>query len=367
MLAADYDETRDPLVLSSLESAVNYLKKQCDELSVGKWYLHDSLELSVETMKKCPVTYQASTVLEKSPSNMLVLNTHLDALIALNRYEEVSGQGFPDNEIVSGVNSAVAVLELRSAEALYRMLFKAVELTFLPNLKVQTLSLPVRAVRRLARVWLIPLLPRIKRMFPRLVMPNGYIDRSLSLNEFWYPYFLINVMDLLRFQRRFNIKTVDIIIDNAVKFIDRVGLERWLTHESTAYAVGFWAEALYLFCLHNPDKSRSRLAEAAISLYDSSQGIPPSLLGCNVEYIDHADQVPCLFTENDGLLVINLSVNPHHLEFLLVNGTDSAQEMPIPSEHRKLMVLDQYDNSVSAEQMLTVPSRGWVRLVSDKI
>jgi len=366
MLTADYNEIKNPVVGRSLKRAVDYLRDQYDPLSVGNWYLHDSLELSVETMRMCPVKYQYSRVLGKSPSNMLVLNTHLDALVALHRYGEVTGQNLLEKEITSGVNAAVAVIALNSAEFLYRILFKAIELTFFSDSAVKKLSLPKRAVRRLARQKLIPLLPRIKKIFPRLVMPNGYIDRNLSLNEFWYPYFLINVMDLLRFQIRFSIKTIETVIDNAVRFVERVGLEKWLNNERTAYAVGFWAEALYLYCLHSPDRSRAALAETAILLYASGQGIPPSLLGCNSEYICLADQVPCLWTDNDRIQVINLSVDPHHLEFILVNGTDSPQDTSIPRGHDKLIVLDQNGNSVSIEQTLTVPPRKWMQLVSPK-
>lgn len=364
LLTADYEETRDVVVDSSLRRAVDYLRNQCDELSVGRWYLHDSLELSVESMRKSPITYQYSRVLGKSPSNMLVLNTHLDALVALNRYEKLFGQGILEKEISSGVDATVAVLGLKSAELLYRILFQAIELTFMPDSAAKTMSLPVRALRRLTREKMIPRLPRIKRIFPRIVMPNGYIDRNLTLNEFWYPYFLINIMDLLRFQKCFSVKMVDSIIDNAVNFVHRVGLERWLNNESTAYAVCFWAEAMYLYCLHTPNRSRAVLAEAVIALYDSEQGIPPSLLGCNSEYIRLTGQVPCLWTDNDALLIINLSLDPRHIEFLLINGTDSPQDTSIPRVHDKLVALDQKGGSVSVKQTLTVPARGWLRLLS---
>jgi hypothetical protein len=197
LLTAYFNETGDAMVRVALKQAVDYMRKQHDVLSEGNWYLHDSLELSEKTMQKSPVTYQYSRALGKSPSNMLVLNTHLDALVAFSRYQEVTGQVNLEDEIASGVNAAVAVLGLAPAEMFYRVLFRTVELTFLPDSMALTMSLPMRAVRRLAREKLIPLLPRIKKIFPRLVMPNGYVDRNLTLNEFWHPYFLINIMDLL--------------------------------------------------------------------------------------------------------------------------------------------------------------------------
>jgi hypothetical protein len=364
MLAAYYDETKDNVTSSSLKRAVDYLKHQHDRLNVGTWYLHDSLELSEESMQKSPVAYQHSRALGKSPSNMLVLNTHLDALVAFSRYQEVTGESCLEDEIASGVNAAVAVLGLAPAELFYRVLFRALELTFLPDSTAITLPLMVRAIRRVARNKLIPLIPWIKKIFPRLVMPNGYIDRNLTLNEFWHPYFLINIMDLLRFQMRFNIQKVEPVIHRAFAFVERVGLEKWLKDEETAYAVAFLAEALYLDCLRRPDRSRAALADTALALEDSGLGIPPSLLGCNTEYIRLADQVPCIWTGSDQLRVINLSVDSDHLEFLIINSTDMQKDISLHRLDKKLMAFDQDGNPLSAAEHVTVANRGWVQLLS---
>jgi hypothetical protein len=364
LLLADYEETEDACVGSALDRAVEYLSEQHDQLRVGRWYLHDSLERSLPAMEKSPLTFQKSSALGKSPSNMLVLNTHLDALVALRRYEEVRGRSFLENEVTAGVNATLTVLDLCPAEPLYRLVFRAIELTFLPISVARGLPLPVRALRRLARVKIIPLLPKIKRFFPRLVMPNGYVDRNLSLDEFTYAYFPINVMDLLRFQRRFGIKRVDALIDRAIEFMERVGLEKWLEDEEAAYSVGFWAEALYLDCLRRPGKGRGALAQAVMALRASGQGLPPSLLGCNAEYVSPRNQVPSLWTENDQIVVVNLSTGPDHQEFLLVNGTQSHQGIPIPHNWEKLTFLDPTDNPMSDDKIFALPPRGWVRLLS---
>jgi hypothetical protein len=364
LLAADYEETKDDLVKSYLRKAVEYMKTQCDELTVGTWYLHDSLESSVAALRKGPLSFQNSRALGKSPSNMLVLNTHLDALVALHRYEEVTGRRFQGKEINEGVDATLAVLGLKPAEIFYRLYFKAIDLTFLPNSEARKLPLHLRAVRRLAREKLIPLLPRVKKLIPRLGMPNGYIDRGLSLDEFTYNYFPINVMDLLRFQRRFRVKTLDPIIVSAVDCMLRISLERWLEDASAAYALGFWAEAMYVYCLSRAGESRSALAEVVIALLTSKKGLPPSLLGCNSEFVPLTNQVPCLWTDNDRIRIVNLSVGPAQLEFLLVNITDMPQEVTVPSEWETWDMLDQQDQEISAGKTLMVPACGWVRLLS---
>ena len=366
MLSAYYDETGDEITGSALKQAVDYMRKQHDVLSEGNWYLHDSLELSEKAMRKSPVTYQYSRALGKSPSNMLVLNTHLDALVAFSRYQEVAGQSNLEDEIASGVNAAVAVLGLAPAETFYRVLFRAVELTFLPDSAALTLPLMVRAIRRVAREKLIPILPRIKKIFPRLVMPNGYIDRNLTLNEFWHPYFLINIMDILRFQRRFSIEKVEPVIQKALAFVERVGLEKWLKDERTAYAVAFLAEALYLDCLRRDERSRSALAESVLALDDAGLGIPPSLLGCNPEFIRLSDQVPCPWLDSGAVRVINLSRDNSRLEFIIINSSERTQDVPIPAVYDHLKVLDAGGNALKNAHEVPIPARGWIRLLSGK-
>jgi hypothetical protein len=195
-------------------------------------------------------------------------------------------------------------------------------------------------------------------------MPNGYVDRNLTLNEFWHPYFLINIMDLLRFQMRFNIQRVEPVIQKALAFVERVGLEKWLKDERTAYAVAFLAEALYLDCLRRPDRSRAALAETVIALEKAGLGIPPSLLGCNAEFIRLSDQVPCPWPGSDGLRAINLSAAPRQLEVIILNCSDQERDTSIPSGYDQLAVLDQDSGTRKPVQGAQVPAWGWIRLVS---
>jgi hypothetical protein len=340
------------------------MQAQCDVLSVGTWYLHDSLESSVAALRKGPLTFQYSRAFGKSPSNMLVLNTHLDALVAFHRYDEVSGRRFQGQEITAGVDATLAVLSQKPAEIFYRLYFKAIGLTFLSKSESSKLPLHLRAVRRLAREKLIPWLPQVKKLFPRLSMPNGFIDRALSLDEFTYNYFPINVMDLLRFQLRFRVKTLEPVIERAVDCMLGISLERWLDDASAAYALGFWAEALYIHCLSRPGQSRSALAEVILALLASGKGLPPSLLGCNPEFVSLKNQVPCFWPDNDRIWIVNLSVGPNRLEFLLMNITDTPQEVSVPSEWETWDMLDQQEHAISAGDTLMVPPCGWMRLLS---
>lgn len=360
MLAADHEETEDAFVESVLQKAISYLNGQYDELSCGRWFLHDSLEKSDASIKKSPLPFLKSRALGKSISNMLVLNTHLDALVALSRYEEVTGRLDQKEGLSSGKNAAVTVLGLRPAEFLYRILFSAIELTYTPISRVRSLPLHTRVVRKLAKLLLIHLAPRVKNLFPRLVMPNGYIDRDLSVNYLNHEYLAINIWDLLRFQRRFRINTIDAVIGRAIGFALRSGLvESWSNNKN--YALGFWAETAYLECLSRPEGSREILADAVIALSDSGRGLPPSLLGCNPEFIPLKDQVPCISQGNDSIVIVNLSTGPDHPEFLLVNCAGSAQETELPDADKWVM-RNRRNEIISPAGKLMVPARDWMSL-----
>jgi len=366
MLSADYEQTGDITVLSALRKAVDYLKVQCETLTVGRWYLHDSLEKSVGEDKRGPASFYISNKLGKSASNMLVLNTHLDAILALHRFEEVTGEGSLDNEIMSGVDAALAVLGSRSADIIYRFLFLFIELTFYPVRAAREFFYPVRIMRRFARIIFIPLLPVIKKFFPRFVMPNGYIDRDLAVNHFCYVYHSINTMDLLRFQRRFRKKILDDVIDKAIELAQRVRLpEQWVESRDTEYAAGFWTEAMYLECLRNRNRDRAVLAHAVMTLMDSGQGLPPSLLGYNSEYVPLKDQIPNACFQNNLIRVVNLS-SRGCTEFLFVNGTDKQQEITVPQQLGNCDIYDNENKSIVSGGILCVPPRGWVRLVSSR-
>ena len=319
------DERDDPDVREALRRAAAFLAQQIDKLNAGAWFLHDELEHSESAMREGPFRLLPSRALGKSESNMLVLNSHLDATIAMDRYRQTTGDGL-HQELVAQANVATRdVLALRPAEWLYAPLFRAIRLTFLPAARAKALPLPLRALKRLAWQNLIPLLPRIKARFPRMVMPGGYIERELSLRIFASEYLPINLMDLLRYRRRFPWESIDATIAAGLKLVrDSYMFERWPEIKGSEYAVGFWAEALYHACLLYPDaKYREWLAQAVMALEALEVGLPPSLLGANSEAVSTRDQAPTPVLDDDSTRVVNLS-RGGRIEVLLINCSNDV-------------------------------------------
>jgi hypothetical protein len=278
----------DPTVIEAAKQLAEFLASARDDMTAGVWFLHDELERSPEGMNQAPFKWLPSRVLGKSPSNMLVLNTHLDTCIALDRFGKMCGVTSYQLLVESACQSAQAVLAMDSAKWLYRLLFYAIGLTLLPTEQARQLPLPLRALKRLTWKYLTPHLFRIKVIFPRLVMPNGYIDRNLALGSFAFHYLTINLMDLTRFWRRFKQAGVDELIAKAAYFIQTSGVRgRWKELKYERYALGFWAEALWHMCQQFPehDEYRDWYEEACSDLQAMNMGLPPSHLSGNAEAI----------------------------------------------------------------------------------
>lgn len=328
LLAAYCEETADPAAARSLQRAAAFAAQRTDRLDTGMWYLHDSLEADAEGIQRYPFRIQPSRALGKSPTNLLVLNTHLDTNIAMERQRRVSGDARHGELIASAAATTRAILALRPAEWLYRPLYRAIGLTFLPTEQAQKLPVLQRAVKRLAWKYLAQYLPRIKARYPRLVMPGGYIERDLVQYGPSVRYQPVNLMDLARTRRLFDDPGMEPLLRESFAYTRSSGLtRRWKEARGKEDdSLGFWAEALYHLCLAVPDlEYRGWLAEAMLDLEDNRLGQSPSLLGSNAEAIPPGEQWPCPIPADAALRVANLSRGGQG-EWLVVN----PEQRPLP-------------------------------------
>lgn len=354
-------ERPDARVAAALTRAADFLSRQSVELSFGRWLLHDELEHSLDSMRQSPLRWVSSTAFGKTESNMLVLNSHLDGIVALDRYAELTGDRRHDALVQSARGAARAVLALRSAEPLYRALFWLVDMTFLPVGRARALPVWKRALKRLTWQHLLPLMPAIKARFPRLVMPGGYIDRDLVQQHWALDYHAVNLMDLARYVRRFDEPEVRAVLEQALEFTHRSGiLGRCIDLGYRQYAIGFWAEALYHMCLGGPQAHYRRwLAEAMLLLEDQRMGQAPSLLGANGEAVAPAEQLPCPSPADARLRVAQLGRRGQP-ELLVVNPAGEA--LPLAWERAPAEAPQWCDaeGRPLPREGLHVPPRGWL-------
>jgi hypothetical protein len=363
-LAAYYEEVTDPLVLAALEKAAAFSAERIDRLAIGAWYLHDSLEANMENMRLYPLRFDSSNALGKSESNLLVLNTHLDTNIAMQRYTEVTKDTRHAFLIDSAKKSTRAILDMRPAEWLYRMLYRAIGLTFLPTIQARELPLHLRALKRIAWKYLVSLMPRIKARYPRLVMPGGFIERGLSQYGLSVRYQPVNLMDLVRTRRLFDEPGMDVLLEESFAFTQHCGIRgRWKELRGKEDdSLGFWSEALYHLCLAKPDvRYRAWLAEAIMDLEDNGLGLSPSLLGANAEAVAPNEQRPCPSAADAALRLANLTRGENH-EWLIVNPT--ARPIPLfwEIEPGQAVVWHSHNGKIPdvTEHAPIIEPRGWL-------
>jgi len=367
MLEAGLEQEAEETIRRALEKAAAFLASCSDKTDIGLWFLHDSLEESVETMeemrRQTRTPWIPSRTLGKSPTNKLILNTHLDAIIALDRYREVTGDDQYTGQIDSARAATRSVLGLRPAESLYRFLYWFIGLTLLPKADAMRLSLPLRVVKRLTWMYLTPQMHRVKRIFPRLVMPGGLIERHLSPLHYDINYHPVNVMDLIRYWRRFPADDLSGVIDGGVKaVVDNHLLDYWSEEKPRQFAIVVWADALYHLCTLRPDRAyRAYLAQAMLKAQELGLGLPPSLLGGDTEVASQVEQQPCPSPTNPQLMVANLSTGKT-AEVLVVNPTPSGLELAW--ERNAIDTLFWSDSSGQAisggVSSMSVPGRSWI-------
>ena len=362
LLETALEEAPSSVIADALSKAAAVLSRSTDKTDIGLWFFHDSLEQSVEMTARSGIRWIPSRELGKSPATKMILNSHLDAIVTLDRYREVTGDNQYSEQVESALGATRKLLALRPVEWLYRPLYRAIRLTLLPEREARRLPVMLRAIKRLIRDYLIPQLHRVKRRFPRIVMPGGLIERHLSRLHFGVNYHSVNLMDLVRLRRRFPREDFGAVIDGAVEAVTASSLQEYWVESRQLQALGYWVEATYQLATLNPDVSyRSYLAEAMLNALDAGLGLPPSLLGAHPEVVKPAKRFPCPSPCDARIRIANLSCGGRP-EILAVNPTKAAIELAWEKEPKiDLTWVSADSRSIGAgDSRLSIPPRSWL-------
>jgi hypothetical protein len=224
LLISQYEKTKDPVWLQAAERGMRFVfKRLVDRLDDGSlWFLHDTLEVNSKHRFR-------STVFGKSPGNSLCINTHVQALTVLHRlWHLVPNDARYEEGFKRGVAALRKVLDHQPGEILYQIfgqLFRLYYRNAAPtSIRRRRIA---NAVKRRAVVMLYGWL---KRLFPRLVLPGGFIDRDLTLAVASDHYHNTNLKDLLILYRYERVPWLRAYIKNGFTFsldlVRRWGLDR---------------------------------------------------------------------------------------------------------------------------------------------
>jgi len=194
-----------------------HLMERLDDGSL--WFLHDTIEHSKSHHFK-------STLFGKTSGNSLCINTHVQALTVLHRLH----LAIPEKKIYAemfekGARALRRVLNYEPGEAVYRLLMFWV-MKYKTRSEAHSIwgrlknSLEGRIIRRI--YWLV------RRQFPRLVQPGGFIERDLTRTFALDSYHITNLKDLLTLYQQEPFIWLRPYIENGYafvrKFLDKLDL-----------------------------------------------------------------------------------------------------------------------------------------------
>jgi hypothetical protein len=255
LVLAESRRENNPELLRTATDLVENGVKNFGELwpSGLRWFLHDTIEDGRNH-------HFRSTVLGKSEANALCLNTHVQALYVLREISRMLPQPNHYQEYYTqGQRALRKVLELGSGSCAYRWssLF----------LKTDLLADAVRGpFLGLARWWgsnrkrrLRTSYWRLREKHPRLVHPDGFIERDLSLSFYSDKYHLLNVKDLLELYLGDRQEWLRPFIVRGIAWIRKLDLERALARSPYYWE---WPDVLILYRKAEGDVSEEEIAAA---------------------------------------------------------------------------------------------------------
>jgi hypothetical protein len=258
LLISQYEKTRENIWLVAAERGMNFVFSHLTEFINEEdiWFLHDTLERQNSGLH----ARFKPKIFGKKLESTLCLNTHLQALTVLSRLRHI----LPENSIYlgmfdKGMRALQKVLDHRTAEFFYRPLMSLIIGNRVNVNKARNEScsawdrlkngLEWRLVQKI--YWLL------RRKFPRIVFPGGFIERDLNFSFFSEIYHIINLKDLLILYRREPFPWLYPYIKKGFAFehnyIQKLGLEKALKISP------YYIEYIDILCLYD------RLIEAVAS------------------------------------------------------------------------------------------------------
>jgi hypothetical protein len=197
-----YEKTGQTIFLEQSRTLLDTCMSMADRcLDNAPWYLHDSFEVAGLHETTYYQDAIESYAFGKSKENTLAINTHVWALLALYKFYELSSEEKYLGAYRKGMELLLTVLDNRPAAAGYAVSYGVRDLllgllvykrkTFLPSV--------IRGYDKVLRHYL---LPRLKKRFPRLYMPNGFIERDLTFSFLDQFYHLLNMERLAAIYRQ---------------------------------------------------------------------------------------------------------------------------------------------------------------------
>jgi len=271
LLISQYEKTNDLIWLQAAERGMDFVIENLTEPLANNqvWFLHDTIEEERHH-------HFQSTLFGKTPANSLCLNTHVQALTVLHRLCAVKPEETKYATLFQqGIQALQTALEYKPAERIYRSLDWLMQ-TFIPAWRSDdppkkgtlTEKVKTRINNRLCHYFSV-FYWQIRSKYPRLVHPNGFTERDLSLSFASDRYHIINLKDFLTLYQQEPLPWLIPVIKNGIEFTRNLDLNNSLQRSS--YYIE-WVDILALYeKLFNEDLTKE-IQQAKEIIYQETHG-----------------------------------------------------------------------------------------------
>ncbi|MFC1783204.1 D-glucuronyl C5-epimerase family protein [Planctomycetota bacterium] len=353
-----YERTGREFFLEKAKGALDYLISIADNLSETEiWFLHDSLELNLTDARWYYDPFM-SQVFGKSLSNTLCLNSHILTLTVLYRLSQYDSSGRYKLYFEKGLKPLQKVLQARPAEVLYKVVYGINDI-----LTRNVLRSKNRWLQKIQNFYNQTLknhiLPHMKQTFPRLVMPNGFIERDLTHSTLSEFYHFLNIEVILALYNQVGQDWLLPIIEKNIKYSIDSGFYLYLT-ERDPRAMAF-LNALLLYS-GTVDDQYVHLLPGFIARYrDLYAAIPANMLS----YPLVADAAGPWRVDNENVLIF-APADGKIISAIIINTGEKDEKVRIKSDFKNKLedfeVIDSADQKFPWRREFLVPRGSYLKI-----
>jgi len=275
LLLNHYLATGRPVFLDGAERSAQAILARAEHLEGDRlWFLHDTLECAWDTACENYPRLFASSILGKTVGNTLCLNTHIWTLVLLHRLAAIRPAGPYRDAFVAGMQTLKDVLNWAPAQWVYRRLYAGYD-----ALVRRAVGLSQRRTRKLARRYervLKWILPVCKKRWPRLFMPNGFIERDLCATALSGGYHFVTLRDLAVLYAECRQEWLRPFVERALQYSLRTRLAEYLAPADPRGA--FLIDALALCAYAIDTRYREPLGQLLWRLRETALCLSPDVL-----------------------------------------------------------------------------------------
>lgn len=291
----------------------------------SRWFLHDSFEFPGPHKETRYQNVIYSLAFGKSKENTLALNTHLSTLVALNRCYRLTSEEHFLYAYQQGLKLLYHVLDAKPAGLLYSVSYGIRDL-LLKILVYKKKSYWPSLLRIYDSILVGQILPALKAKYPRLCMPNGFIERDLTfsfLNQF---YHLINTEQLLMLYQQEPSEQLERTITHSVRYSIKSKMCVYYAYMSELSHTLLGVLLQYGTCI-NPDYLKY-LAEYAIVLHQKGYKLPVKVIASpyisdihSTIKISNPNVIPLIGETKLNTIGIILNMSSEQQEFCLTSSS----------------------------------------------